>query len=79
MMKLLKKILKKLKDNTKKSGTYARDLEISTICILFDYNIRLYPQNKNNKHIDTDIINILFINNNYFQLLIKNDYKKMNL
>ena len=65
-------------------------MEISTACILFACNIRIYiqnygyyklynefnPQIKNNKHIDSDIINILFINNNHFQLLIKNDYKK---
>ena len=75
-----KEFLKKYIDNAKNNGIYAGDLEISTACILFACNIRIYiqnygyyklynefnPQFKNNKHIDSDIINILFINNNLF-------------
>lgn len=66
MMKLLKRI-----NNSKKNGAYAGDLETSTAYILFAYNIKImaiinYIMNLT-KHIDSDIINILFINNKLSQ------------
>ena len=77
----------------KKNGTYAGDIEISTAAILFGCNIRIYQQDYGNfslinefnqiveqeNNIDKDIINMLFINNNHFQLLIPNNYKKNEL
>ena len=61
------------------------------MAILFGSIIRIYFQENANyilynefnhnldtgKIIDQDIINMLFINNNYFELIIKDDYKKI--
>lgn len=77
-------------NEAKKDSTFAGDIEISTASILFGCNIRIYYQNDiyykllnefnqiENEVLkeDKDIINLLFINNNHFQLLIKKDYKK---
>ena len=75
-----------------KNMAYASDIEMSTATFLFGYNIRAYYQEyckfglinefnqslplKNN--IDKDIINLLFINKNHFQLLLQTNYKNMN-
>ena len=80
-------------DTAKNNGTYAGDIEISTSAILFGCNIRIYTQgnncynllnefnnqNPNDNIYDKDIINLLFINNNHFQLLMKKNYKKNTL
>ena len=65
---------------------YAGDIEIATTCVLFNCNIKMYILNDNgyklifefnnkpnneNENQNIDIINILFINNNHFNLLIK--------
>ena len=77
-------------NEAKKDSTFADDIEISTASILFGCNKRIYYQNDiyykllnefnqiENEVLkeDKDIINLLFINNNHFQLLIKKDYKK---
>ena len=82
--------LKKYIEQAKKPGTFAGDLEISTPSILFGSNIRDYTQgntcynlyyefnkkNENNEFLVQDIINLLFINNNHFQLLLKIGFKK---
>ena len=61
-------------------------MEISTAGILFNANIRLYTLNNNqynlyneftqdnNKSNIIDCINLLFVNNNHFNLLIKKEY-----
>lgn len=70
----------------KEYGEWAGYLEISTAGILFNANIRLYIISNNsyrlyneftqdyNESKIVDNINLLFINNNHFNLLIKNEY-----
>ena len=75
--------------NAKLNGAYAGDIEISTAAILFGCNIRIYVQDVGNfkllnefneydnfSQIDKDIVNILYINNNHFELLLKKDCVK---
>ena len=68
--------------NVSKNGTFAGDIEINTACLIFNCNIRLYIMgdgiytlfNEFNNNLNSlsviDNINILFINNNHFNLLI---------
>ena len=69
-------------------GTYARDIEISTSAILLNCNIRMYIQGNSSFNLynefnasekiekfTTEIINILFVNNNHFNLLIDKEFE----
>ena len=64
-------------------GIYAGDIEIATTCVLLNCNIKMYilkdngyklffefnnKSNNENENQNIDIINILFINNNHFNL-----------
>ena len=69
-----------------KDGEWAGDIEIATACTLLNCNIIMYtlnsngysiynnfsPNNNNNENIG-NTINILYINNNHFNLLLPND------
>ena len=68
-----------------RDGTYAGDLEITTACILFNCDIKMYVLVNNgyklfndfkpaeNENENLEFINILFINNNHFCLLLSKD------
>ena len=72
--------------NASKDGDWAGDIEIATACTLLNCNIIMYtldsngysiynnfaPNNNNNENI-ANTINILYINNNHFNLLLPND------
>lgn len=90
-LNFINKHIKKYGENSKIDTNYEGDIEINTACLLLIFNIRIYVtgnvvytlNNKFNNNIDDnsvfDNINILFINNNHFNLLIeKNNNKKEN-
>ena len=77
--------------NAKKDWTFAGDIEIATTCILFNCNIKMYlwenagfrviynyNMSENNSNIVNDNIDILFINNNHFNLLIPKKNSNIN-
>ena len=69
-----------------RDGIYAGDLEITIACILFNCDIKMYQLVDNgfklfndfkpsqNENENVEIINILFINNNDFNLLLPKDF-----
>ena len=73
-------------ENAKKDKYWAGDLEISTANLIFNAKILIYTlendkfniynefSNESNSNKIKDIIQILFINNNHFNLLIKQEY-----
>ena len=76
----------------KNAGTYAGDIEISTACILFGCNLRIYIRDantykfneyneKNNgiKDLEKEVINILFVSCDHFELLISKIEKRDNI
>ena len=69
-----------------KDGEFAGDFEITTACTLFDCNIKLYILTNDGYKLyyrynpllleNIQTINILFINNNHFNLLIPNELNR---
>ena len=85
---LRKQFIKNYARTASQEGEWAGDIEIATACTLFNCNIIMYtlnsngyelynnysPDANNNENIG-NIINILYINNNHFNLLLPNTKK----
>ena len=86
---LRKQFIKNYARTASQEGEWAGDIEIATACTLFNCNIIMYtlksngyelynnysPDANNNENIG-NIINILYINNNHFNILLPNTKKR---
>ena len=84
---LRKEFIKNYAKTASHEGEWAGDIEIATACTLFNCNIIMYTLNSNGYEVYNNyspgnnnenignIIHILYINNNHFNLLIPNENK----